>query len=84
MSHIKDDDDLVNRLMSNAENTFHLSEKVNRHNVRTETPHVVIEHKRDSPKVNVFCGISHTRITNSFFFAENTMTGTTYTNMLTE
>jgi hypothetical protein len=70
--------------MSNAENTFHLSEKVNRHNVHTETSHVVIEHERDSPKVNVFCAISHTRITDPFFFAENTMRGTTYMNMLTE
>jgi hypothetical protein len=34
---------------------------VNRHNVRiwgTENPHVIIQHVRDPPKVNVFCAIS--------------------------
>ena len=44
---------------------------MNRHNVRTwgtETPHVIIEHGRDSPKVNVFCAVSHTRVFGPFFF----------------
>lgn len=75
-SHIENDDDFVNRLMLNAENTFHLNEKASRHNVRTEPPHVVIEHERDSPEVNVFCAISCTRIFGPFFFVENTMTET--------
>jgi hypothetical protein len=74
MSRIENDDDFLNRLTFRDESTFHVSGKVNRHNVRiwgTETPHVVTEHERDSPKVNVFCAISRTRVFGPFFFAEN-------------
>jgi len=41
--------------MFSDEVTFHLSGKVNRHNVRiwgTENPHEIVEHVRDSPKLN--------------------------------
>jgi hypothetical protein len=86
-SHIENDSDFVNRLTFSDESTFHLTGNVNRHNVRTwgsETPHVVSEHERDSPKVNVFCAISRTRVFGPFFFVENTVTGTTYLDMLKE
>ena len=86
-SHIENYDDFVNRLTFSDESTFHLNGKVNRHNVRTwesETPHVVIEHETDSPKVNVFCAISRTCVFGPFFLAESTVTGTTYLDMLTE
>jgi len=52
-SHIENDNDFVNRLTFSDESTFHLTGKVNRHNVHTwgtETPHVIIEHERNSPK----------------------------------
>ncbi|GBM52585.1 hypothetical protein AVEN_84075-1 [Araneus ventricosus] len=62
-----DDDDLVGTLI--FEPTFHLPGKVNRHNVRvwgTELPHVILEQERDSPKVNVFCAISKTKLYETF------------------
>jgi hypothetical protein len=55
------DDDFLRRLVFSDEATFHLSGKVNRHNVRiwgTESPHATVQHERDFPKVNVFCAIS--------------------------
>jgi hypothetical protein len=56
-----DDDEFATRLIFSDEATFHLSGKVDRHNVRvcgTENPHATTEHQRDSPKLNVFCSIS--------------------------
>lgn len=80
-----DDRDLVSRIVFSDEATFHLSGKVNRHNVRiwgTEQPHQIVQHERDSPKVNVFCAISRNKVYGPFFFAENTVTGITYLDML--
>ena len=67
------------------EATFHLSGKVNRHNVRIwgyENPHAVIEHWRDSEKVNVWCCLMHDRIIGPFFFAESTISANIYLDML--
>jgi hypothetical protein len=41
-----------------------------------------LEHERDSPKLNVFCAISHWKIYGPFFFAEATVTGATCLDML--
>jgi hypothetical protein len=52
-----EDDESTTRLIFSDEATFHLSGKMNRHNVRawgTENPHATIEHQRDSSKLNVF------------------------------
>ncbi|PSN34580.1 hypothetical protein C0J52_26306 [Blattella germanica] len=52
--------------------------KVNRHNVRlwgTENPHCVLEHVRDSPKVNLFCAISKNKVYGSFFFVNQASMG---------
>jgi hypothetical protein len=52
------ENDLPARFIFSDEATFHINCKVNRHNVRvwgTESPHVTLEHERDSPKVNVLC-----------------------------
>jgi hypothetical protein len=49
--------DYLNKIVFSNEATFHLSGKINRHNVRiwgTENPHETVEHVRDSPKLNVF------------------------------
>lgn len=54
---------------------FHISRKVNWHNVRiwdTENPHFVVEHVRDSPKVDVFFTLSVRRVP---FFAKKTIIG---------
>ena len=48
--------------MFTDEACFLVSGNVNRHNVRiwgSENPNVVIEHVCQSPKVNVWCGLTH-------------------------
>lgn len=42
----------------------------------------MLQHERDSPKVNVFCALSQTKIYGPFFFDENTVTGQKYLAML--
>ena len=64
-SVMEDDEDYLKRVMSTDEACFHASGKVNRHNMRiwgSKNPHVVIEHLRNSPKVNVWCGLLYDRI----------------------
>ena len=71
--------------MVTDEACFHLSGKVNRHNVRiwgSKTPHMVIEHIRNSPKVNVWCVLLHDRFMGPFLFSDDTVTSSIYTNML--
>lgn len=61
-----------------------LVSEVNKHNCRIwglENSRVVIEHQRDSPKLNVWCGIMRDRIIGPYFFAE-WITGNTYLDML--
>ncbi|PNF20691.1 hypothetical protein B7P43_G00324, partial [Cryptotermes secundus] len=73
------------RVIFSDEATFHLSGKINRHNVRIwglQNPCVTLEHVWDSPKVNVFSAISLTKVYGPFFFDENTVTGVTYLRML--
>ncbi|KAJ4428903.1 hypothetical protein ANN_25897 [Periplaneta americana] len=59
--------------------------KINKHNCRvwgTQKPHRIIEHERDSPKVNVFCALSQRKLYGPFFFIEATVTGHSYLEML--
>jgi hypothetical protein len=54
------DEGFLEKIIFSIEATFHISGKVNRHNVRvwgSENRHAYVEHVRDSPKVNVFCAI---------------------------
>jgi hypothetical protein len=47
-----------------SDETFHISGKVNCHNVciwGTQDPRETVEHERDSPKMNDFCAISQTK-----------------------
>jgi hypothetical protein len=72
-------------LIFSDEATFHLSGKVNRHNVRiwgTENPRVVLGNVRDSLKVNVFYAISNENVYGPFFFEEPTINGIGYLHML--
>ena len=58
---VEDDKILLSRLVFSEEVTFHLSGKVNRHQVSTwgtHHPYEAVEHQRDYPKVNVFCAVS--------------------------
>jgi len=79
------EDGFAEKLVFSDEVTFHVCGKVNRHNVRiwgTENPHVTIEYVRDSPKVNVFCAVSSYKVYGPFYFAEPTVTGINYLDML--
>jgi hypothetical protein len=81
-------DDFFDRLIFDDESILHISGTVNKHNVRiwgTETPRAVVEHVRDSPKVNVFfCAVSR-KVYGPFFFQEKkTVRGITYLDMLRE
>ncbi|KAL4131917.1 hypothetical protein QTP88_009149 [Uroleucon formosanum] len=73
------------RIIFSDEATFHLNGKVNRHNVRIwrlEDPRVVVEHERNSPKLNVFCAVSRKKVYGPFFFDGNTITGNSYLQMI--
>ena len=67
------------------EATFHVSGKVNKHNIRiwgSQNPCEILERERDSPKINVWCGLMHNQIIGPFIFAESTITANIYLDML--
>ena len=67
------------------EATFHVSGKVNKHNIRiwgSQNPCEVLERERDSPKINVWSGLMHNQIIGRFIFAESTITANIYLDML--
>ena len=73
------------KLVFSDEATFHVCDKVNRHNVRiwvTENSHATMEHVHDSPNVNVFCAVSSCKVYGTFFFAVSAVTGINYLDVL--
>ncbi|KAJ4447807.1 hypothetical protein ANN_09815 [Periplaneta americana] len=76
----------LQKVVFSDESTFHVCGIVNRHNCRiwgSENPHVVRELERDSPKINVWCGLTHETVIGPFFFCvENTINGNVYLDML--
>ncbi|CAH2000060.1 unnamed protein product [Acanthoscelides obtectus] len=85
MKEAMEDDEFANCLVFSDEATFHLSGRVNSHNIRiwgTENAHMIVQHERDSPKLNVFCAISKNKVYGPFFFHENTVNGSSYLDML--
>jgi hypothetical protein len=60
MQECCEEDGFSELLIFRDESTFHISEKVNKQNVRiggTENPRATVQHVRDSPNVNVFCAL---------------------------
>ena len=56
LQHIDDDNDYLNNVVFSNKATFHVSGKVNKHNIQiygSENPCKVVEKERDSPKINV-------------------------------
>lgn len=85
LDRLETDNNFLNRIFFSDEATFHVSGKVNRHNVRIwgpENPHFHQEHTRDSEKVNVWCALSCNRLIGPFFFAEKNINGTIFLDML--
>jgi hypothetical protein len=71
--------------MFSGEATFHISGKVNKHNVRmwgSGNPHATVEHIRDSPEVNVWCGLWRDLLVGPVFFADATVPSSNYLDML--
>jgi len=80
-----EEDGFTEKLVFSDEATFHVCGKVNLHNIHiwgTENPHAMMEHIRDSPKVNVFCAISSCKVYAPFFFVEPTVNGINYLDTL--
>jgi hypothetical protein len=83
---MENDDNLLSKIIFSDEATFHLSGKVNRHNVRiwgSENPHATLEVERDSPKINAFCAVSERSVYGPFISEGQTVTGQSYLEMLT-
>ena len=80
-----ENDNLLNDILFSDEATFHTCGKVNRHNCRiwaNERPTDFMEWERDSPKVNVWLGMTRSKIYGPFFFHEQSVTGNIYLDML--
>ena len=85
LMRIAEDGNFLERICFTDEATFHVSGKITKQNIRiwgSENPHVTRELERDSPKVNVWCGILRNQVIGPFFFAEKTITANTYLDLL--
>ncbi|KFM67114.1 hypothetical protein X975_24747, partial [Stegodyphus mimosarum] len=85
LSETEKDVDYLKRVLFSDKATFHLNGGINRHNDRIwscKNLHAVVETVKDSPKLNVWCGLMHSKIIGPFFFSEKTITDNTYFDML--
>jgi hypothetical protein len=70
MQQWNEEDDFFNQLIFGDESTFHLSGKVNKHNVcvwGTENQRELVQYVRDSPKLTSFVLYPVQRCTGHFF-----------------
>ena len=68
---------LMNNILFSDEATFHICGHVNRHNCRIwaeEQPNDTYEWRRNTPKVNVWLGVTATKLYRPFMFQEPTVT----------
>ncbi|PNF17346.1 hypothetical protein B7P43_G03004 [Cryptotermes secundus] len=73
VDHINRSTQFLGNILFSDEATFHLSGFVNWHNAQMwgkQNLHVYKEHIRDSPNLNVWCGLMKDRIIGPFFFGE--------------
>ena len=85
LENVEQDNLYLENICFSDEATFHVAGVVNRHNVRiwgTENPREYLEQERNSPKVNVWCGLLYNTVIGPFFFAEQTVTQYSYLEML--
>ena len=74
LNSIEDDPNYLKRIVFTNEATWHVSGRVDEHNVRvwgSENSHKFREIVQHSPKVNVWCGLMHDRVIGPFFLHEN-------------
>ena len=82
---IENDNSCLDNIVFSDEATFLLCAKINNHKCRiwgSGNLHVIHEHERDTPKVNVWCGLTRNSVIEPFFFIEATVTGHVYLDML--
>ena len=87
LHRLDSDPEFLTRVRFSDESTFHVSGLTKRHNSRirgSQNPHETYKLERDSPKLNVWCGIMHDKIIGPFFFAEKSITAQIYLDLLTE
>ncbi|GBN53969.1 hypothetical protein AVEN_113320-1 [Araneus ventricosus] len=79
LSRMENEHYFLNRIIFSDEATFHLSNSEYKHNCRiwgSENPYAEVE--RNSPKINVWCALSHDAVIGPFFFAETSVTANIY------
>lgn len=64
--------DFLSHLVFSNKSTFHLSGKVNRHNIMHKPRgwRIHMQHEKDSPKGNIFCTMPEQKVYEPFFFIE--------------
>ncbi|CAF1482110.1 unnamed protein product [Rotaria magnacalcarata] len=80
-----EDSHMQENLFFSDEATFYVSGLVSKHNIRywSETnPHVTIETVMNSPKLNVWCAMSKSKLLGPYFFEDDTVNGANYLLML--
>jgi hypothetical protein len=85
LQEVANDDDYLTNLTFSDGATFHVSGHMNRCNCRvwgSENPCIIMGHDRAIAKLNVWYAIMYQRVTGPFFFVENTITSTSYLDML--
>jgi hypothetical protein len=85
LNKIDDDGNFLRQICFTDEAIFHMNGCVNRHNWRiwgSEQSNEIHEYILDSAKVNVWCGLLCDRVVGPFFYAESTITGGIYHDML--
>ena len=90
-SKLNDDPSWLDKILFSDECTFNINGRVNRQIVRfwgTEKPHVVVERSQNSPKVNVWVGMTSRFVIGPYFFEENgvavNINAERYSSMLSE
>jgi hypothetical protein len=79
------DPDFLRTVLFSDEATFYLDGSVNRHNLRiwgSANPRAIVQHQRESPRLNVWCAVSADTVIGPFFFAETTVNSSNYLDML--
>ena len=78
MVEMAEDKAFFSFLVFSNEVIFHLSGKVNCHNVHicgAHPPHEVVKHQKDFPKLDIFCAVPQGKVYDLFFFEGHIVTG---------
>jgi hypothetical protein len=71
---IDEDNGKLSKICFSDDAIFHFSGKINRRNCRiwgSQNYHVVWEHEREAPKINVWFGLTSAGVIGQFFFLKN-------------